>query len=134
MALRERSRHARIPSTLRGAITPEKVMALRRPHATTLSCRLQLSLERPAWRRQHQPECITRQVKGRRAPMPDYRYELRRGDQVLATGHLSWEQALEVGERVTIGVQSGVVQSIEPLLYERELRLIVQLERDHSAA
>jgi hypothetical protein len=31
----------------------------------------------------------------------DYRYELRRGDQVVATGHLSREQPLEVGERVT---------------------------------
>ena len=35
--------------------------------------------------------------------MPDYRYELRRGDEVIATGHFSREQPLEVGERITIG-------------------------------
>jgi hypothetical protein len=35
--------------------------------------------------------------------MPDYRYELRRGDEVIATGHLTREQPLEVGERIAIG-------------------------------
>ena len=32
--------------------------------------------------------------------MPDYRYELRHGEEVIATGHLSREQPLEVGELV----------------------------------
>ena len=40
--------------------------------------------------------------------MPDYRYELRRGEEVIATGHLSREESLEVGERITIGSQSGI--------------------------
>ena len=62
--------------------------------------------------------------------MPDYRYELRRGDEVIATGHLSREQPLEVGERLTIGSRVGVVRDVEPLLGERELRLVVQLTRD----
>jgi hypothetical protein len=62
--------------------------------------------------------------------MPDYRYELRRGDAVLATGHLSSEEPLEVCERVNIGSQSGIVRAVEPLLGERELRLVVQLWRD----
>jgi hypothetical protein len=62
--------------------------------------------------------------------MPDYRYELRRGDEVIATGHLSSEQPLEVGEPITIGSRSGIVRTIEPILLERELRLIVQLHRD----
>jgi hypothetical protein len=62
--------------------------------------------------------------------MPDYRYQLRRGDQLIATGHLSREQPLEIGERVTIGNQSGIVRSIGPRLHERELRLLVQLWRD----
>lgn len=67
--------------------------------------------------------------------MPGYRYELRRGDEVIATGHLSREQPLEVGERITLGRHSGIVRAIEPLLGERELRLVVQLRRDeHSAA
>jgi hypothetical protein len=54
--------------------------------------------------------------------MPDYRYELRRGEEVIATGHLSREQPLEVGERVAIGSQSGIVRSVEPVLHEHELR------------
>ena len=66
--------------------------------------------------------------------MPEYRYELRRGDEVIATGHMSREQPLEVGERITVGSQSGIVRTIEPLLAERELRLVVQLLRDESTA
>ena len=53
--------------------------------------------------------------------MPGYRYELRLGEEVIATGHLSREEALEVGERLTIGTHSGIVRSVEPLLHEREL-------------
>ena len=63
--------------------------------------------------------------------MPEYRYELRRGDEVIATGHLSSEQPFEVGERITIGNRSGIVRSIEPSLRERELRLVVQLRHDY---
>ena len=66
--------------------------------------------------------------------MPEYRYELRRGDEVIATGHMGREQPLEVGERITIGSHSGIVRAIEPLLGERELRLVVQLLRDESSA
>ena len=62
--------------------------------------------------------------------MPEYRYELRRGDEVIATGHLSSEQPLEVAERITIGSRTGIVRSIDPLLGERELHLVVQLRRD----
>jgi len=53
---------------------------------------------------------------------------------VIATGHLSREEPLEVGERITIGSHSGIVRSVEPLLHERELRLVVQLRRDDAAA
>jgi hypothetical protein len=62
--------------------------------------------------------------------MPDYRYELRRGDEVIATGHFSREQPLEVGEWITIGSRAGIVRDVGPLLGERELRLLVQLTRD----
>lgn len=62
--------------------------------------------------------------------MPGYRYELRRGEEVIATGHLSHEPPLEVGERVTIGRYAGIVRAVEPLLGEQELRLVVQLTRD----
>jgi hypothetical protein len=46
--------------------------------------------------------------------MLDYRYELRRRDDVIATGHLSREQPLEVGERITIGSHSGIVRTNRP--------------------
>lgn len=62
--------------------------------------------------------------------MPDYRYELRRGEEMIATGRFSREQPLEVGERITIGSRSGIVRDVEPLLGERELRLVVQLTRE----
>ena len=59
-----------------------------------------------------------------------YRYELRRGDEVVATGHLSHERALEVGERLMIGGSEGIVRTVEPLLFEREQRLGVQFVRE----
>jgi hypothetical protein len=61
-----------------------------------------------------------------------YRYELRRGEDVIATGHITRERALEVGERLTMSGQPGIVRSIEPVLNERELRLIVQLLRESA--
>jgi hypothetical protein len=62
----------------------------------------------------------------------DYRYELRRGDEVLATGHLNAKQALEVGDRVEIGGRQGIVRTIEPLLGELEVRLVVQVLADRG--
>ena len=59
--------------------------------------------------------------------MPDYRYELRRSDELIATGHMNSERCFVVGERVEIGGHSGIARSTEPLLGERELRLVVQL-------
>lgn len=62
--------------------------------------------------------------------MPAYRYEVRRGDEIVATGHLSHEQPLEVGETLTIGRRLGLVRSIEPQLHQQELQLVLQLRRD----
>jgi hypothetical protein len=59
-----------------------------------------------------------------------YRYELRRGEEVVATGHLTEEQALEIGEQIVIGGVLGIVRAIEPVLGERELRLLVPLLRE----
>jgi hypothetical protein len=59
-----------------------------------------------------------------------YRYELRRGDEVVATGHLSLDQPLEIGEPIAIGEWRGIVRSIEPLLGDAEQRLVVQLRSD----
>ena len=65
-------------------------------------------------------------------PVVEYRYELRRGDEVVATGHLNREPALEVGQRVEIAGQTGIVRTVEPILGERELRLVVQIRGFHS--
>ena len=62
----------------------------------------------------------------------DYRYELRRGEEVVATGRLNYEQPLEVGDRIEIGGQQRIVSTIEPVLRERELRIVVQLLHDRS--
>ena len=66
--------------------------------------------------------------------MPDfvYRYELRRADEVVATGHLTREVALELGEQITINGLQATVRSIEPVLHERELHLVVQLLPESS--
>jgi len=60
-----------------------------------------------------------------------YRYELRRGDEVIATGRMTRERALEVGERITLSGRLGVVRSIEPVLSERDLHMVIQLFRDN---
>jgi len=61
-----------------------------------------------------------------------YRYELREGASVVSTGHLTREEAFEVGDRIVLGRLAGVVRSIDPVLGERELRLVVQLRREGS--
>jgi hypothetical protein len=58
-----------------------------------------------------------------------YRYELRHDDEIVATGHLTREQPLEVGDQIAIGSQRGIVRAVEPLLGESGLRLVVQLTR-----
>lgn len=62
--------------------------------------------------------------------MPLYRYEVRRGGDVVATGHLSHERPLQVGDTLTIGSHSSRVRSIEPRLHDQELHLVLQLAGD----
>jgi hypothetical protein len=62
--------------------------------------------------------------------MPSYRYELRRGHEVVTTGHLSQEEPLEVGARIVVGGRARIVRSVEPQLGQQELRLLVQLLRN----
>jgi hypothetical protein len=59
-----------------------------------------------------------------------YRYELREGAALVSTGHLTREEPFEVGDRIVLGRLAGVVRSIDPVLGERELRLVVQLRRE----
>ncbi len=63
-------------------------------------------------------------------PQLSYRYELRRGDEVVATGRLSREERLEIGDRVAIEDHEGLVYSVEPLPTGDGLRLVVQLLPD----
>ncbi len=56
-----------------------------------------------------------------------YRYELRRGDEIIATGHVTHEMPLEVGDRIAIGKAEGIVREIEPTVGESERRLVIQL-------
>jgi hypothetical protein len=56
-----------------------------------------------------------------------YRYELRRNDDLVATGHLTLDEPLEVGDHVTIGRSHGLVHSVMPTLGKHERQLIVQL-------
>jgi hypothetical protein len=46
---------------------------------------------------------------------------------LVATDHLSREEAFEVREHVVIGGQPGVVRFLSPQLVRNELRLVVQL-------
>jgi hypothetical protein len=59
----------------------------------------------------------------------DYRYELRKGDEIVATGHLSREQPLEPGDRLEIAGHTGIIRSVDPVIGEVVLRLVVQLVR-----
>jgi hypothetical protein len=63
-----------------------------------------------------------------------YRYELKRGEEVLATGHLSRDSPLAVGDRIAVNGREGIVRVIEPQLGESEQRLVIQLLRDTDAS
>jgi hypothetical protein len=54
------------------------------------------------------------------------RYELRHQQKTLATGHLTGEKRLQIGDRNEIGGSFGIVREIQPLLGEHELRLLVE--------
>jgi len=61
-----------------------------------------------------------------------YRYEPRGGEEVIATGRLSREQPLEIGDRIEISGQHAIVHTIDALLGEPELRLVPRLVWDGS--
>ena len=53
-------------------------------------------------------------------PMPSYRYE-------IATGLLSDFATLEIGDQIEVAGSRGIVRAIEPMLGERELRVVIEL-------
>ena len=61
-----------------------------------------------------------------------YRYELRRGEEIVSTGHFTNERPFEVGDRAEIGGSAGIVRSIGPTLGAAELQLVVQGDSPNS--
>jgi hypothetical protein len=76
------------------------------------------------------PPLTTGNTRSQCDRMADYRYELRRGEEVIATGYFSRDLPLEVGERIALAGRRGIVRTIEPVLGQHELRLVVQLQRE----
>jgi hypothetical protein len=66
-------------------------------------------------------------IARRRGIVLVYRYELRRNEEIVATGHLTRETPLQVGDRLMISRSHGIVRSIDPTIGEQELQLIIQL-------
>jgi hypothetical protein len=62
--------------------------------------------------------------------VPNYHYELRRADVVVATGRLNREEPFEVGEAVVIGGRPGIVRAVNPQLVRHAQRVVVQLTVD----
>jgi hypothetical protein len=63
-------------------------------------------------------------------PITVYLYELRRGEEIIATGHITYEQPVEIGERITVAGREGIIREIIPILGQNEQRLVVQLLPD----
>jgi len=59
-------------------------------------------------------------------------YELRRGDQIIATGHLNHDQPLKVGEHIAVAGHTGIVREIIPGISHNPERLIIELLPDPS--
>jgi hypothetical protein len=85
-------------------------------------------------RSQSNPVRLTRSPAGRSlgwqaqmSPALPYLYELRRGEEVIATGHLTHDEPPELGGRITIAGREGIVRSIIPIRGQIEQRLILQL-------
>ena len=54
-----------------------------------------------------------------------YEYELRELDEKIATGRITVDQPLAVGDQVTIGKRVGIVTDLLPALTGRDSRIIV---------
>jgi hypothetical protein len=59
--------------------------------------------------------------------VPEYVYELRRSDEIVATGRLDDPRSFEVGDEVEIVGWTGIVRDKLPTADPSRLRLIVQV-------
>jgi hypothetical protein len=52
-------------------------------------------------------------------PITVYLYELRRSEEIVATGHVTYEQPVEIGGRITVASREGIIREIIPILGQR---------------
>lgn len=55
-------------------------------------------------------------IVGRPMAAFQYRYELRRVEELVATGHLTREHPFELGDRIALGGSAGTVRAVDPFL------------------
>jgi hypothetical protein len=60
----------------------------------------------------------------------EYVYEFRRGEEILATGHLGRDEPLDVGDKLEIAGQTGLVSRVEPRLGKPALHVIIEATAD----
>ena len=56
-----------------------------------------------------------------------YVYEVRHGTELVATGRLTREDAVQIGERMTVGHHTGLVRSVQPGLSDQVPRVVIEL-------
>jgi hypothetical protein len=56
-----------------------------------------------------------------------YEYELRDGDEVIATGRITVEEPPTTGDRIAIGKRAGMVVELLPAFGDRDRRVILQI-------
>lgn len=60
------------------------------------------------------------------ASLADYVYELRRSGEIIATGHLTRDEPLEVDDEIMIAGRPSVVRAVEPQLGDQPLHLLLE--------
>jgi hypothetical protein len=60
-------------------------------------------------------------------PPTNYRYELRQADAIAATGHITLDEPVEIGDEIRIGRKHGIVRQLGPRLADGEFRLVIEL-------
>jgi hypothetical protein len=61
--------------------------------------------------------------------LPEYVYELRRGQEVVATGRLSDEREFAIGNECDVAGWVGIVRDALPTTAGKEVRLVVEVRR-----
>jgi hypothetical protein len=59
----------------------------------------------------------------------EYDYELRQGDEIVATGRFISERAYDIGDEVVIAGEPSVIVAVTPALHGSRPRLIANRAR-----